>query len=159
MLDHGRVTIRMPVFRTQGRGIGQGAIAGLMAVAFVVLVLARFSTGNGSPAPSDGRLAGAAHASPTDAPATKRPASSADKPTPAPSHTLVPTEVQPTAKPTKSPAPSATPVVVPAVYKVKSGDTLSGIAARFQTTVRALVKLNGIKDPGHLRVGQELRLR
>jgi LysM repeat protein len=159
VLDHGRVAIRVPGFGMQGRGIGQGAIAGLMAVAFVVLVLARFSSGNGSPAPSDGRLAGAAPASPTHPPATKRPASTAGTPTASPSHTLVPTEVQPTPKPTKSPAPSATSVVVPAVYKVKSGDTLSAIAGRFQTTVRALMKLNGIKDAGHLRVGQELRLR
>ena len=159
VLDHGRITFGMPMLRAQGRGIGQGAIVGLMAVAFVLLVLPRLSTGNGSPTPSGGRFAGAAQASPTRAPATKRPASSAAAPTAAPSHTLVPTEVQPTAKPTKSPPPSATPVAIPASYKVRSGDTLSGIAARFQTTVRALVKLNGIKDPGHLRVGQELRLR
>jgi LysM repeat protein len=159
VLDHGRIALGIPALRGQGRGIGQGAIVGLMAVAFVLLVLPRLATGNGSPAPSDGRLAGAGQGSPSHAPATKHPAASASTPTAAPSHTLVPTEVQPTAKPTKTPAPTVAPVVVPATYKVRSGDTLSGIAARFQTTVRALVRLNGIKDPGHLRVGQELRLR
>lgn len=160
VLDHGRVALRIPALRAQGGGIGQGAIAGLMAVAFVVLVLARFSTGTGSPGPSDQSLAvGGGHASPSHAPATKRPASSAAAPTPTPGRTLVPTGVQPTPKPTNAPAASATHMVIPAIYKVRSGDTLSGIAARYQTTVRSLVKLNGITDPGHLRVGQELHLR
>ena len=61
-----------------------------------------------------------------------------------------------------APADAATRRKAPAVsatYTVRSGDTLSGIAARFKTTVRELVRLNGIKDPRHLRVGQVLRLR
>jgi hypothetical protein len=42
-------------------------------------------------------------------------------------------------------------------YTVKSGDTLSAIAARFNTTVGELVKRNPtIKDPDRIRVGQTI---
>ncbi|HFI0724832.1 TPA: LysM peptidoglycan-binding domain-containing protein [Streptococcus suis] len=44
-------------------------------------------------------------------------------------------------------------------YVVKSGDTLSGIAARFGTTVSALQSLNGISYPDQIYVGQVLRLK
>ncbi|HEM6245651.1 TPA: LysM peptidoglycan-binding domain-containing protein, partial [Streptococcus suis] len=39
-------------------------------------------------------------------------------------------------------------------YVVKSGDTLSGIAARFGTTVSALQSLNGISNPDQIYAGQ-----
>lgn len=41
-------------------------------------------------------------------------------------------------------------------YKVQKGDTLSGIAAKFSTTVDALVVLNKISDVNHIRIGQVL---
>jgi LysM repeat protein len=44
------------------------------------------------------------------------------------------------------------------IYKVRSGDTLTAIAARFGTTVRVLAQLNGISDPSRLRIGQVLKL-
>ena len=43
-------------------------------------------------------------------------------------------------------------------YTVKSGDTLSRIAAKYGTTVAKLVEINGIKNPNLIRVGQVLRL-
>lgn len=43
-------------------------------------------------------------------------------------------------------------------YTVKSGDTLSGIANRFNTTVNELVKLNNISNPNLIRVGQKIKL-
>ncbi|MFE3381657.1 peptidoglycan-binding protein [Streptomyces anulatus] len=43
-------------------------------------------------------------------------------------------------------------------YTVKKGDTLSRIAAAHKTTVAALVKLNGLKDPNKLVVGQKLKV-
>ncbi|HFI0147363.1 TPA: LysM peptidoglycan-binding domain-containing protein [Streptococcus suis] len=43
-------------------------------------------------------------------------------------------------------------------YTVKSGDTLSGIAARFGTTVSALQSLNGISNPDKIQVGQVLKI-
>src|SRR5690625_513439 len=44
------------------------------------------------------------------------------------------------------------------VYVVKAGDTLSGIANRFNTTVNELVKLNNISNPNLIRVGQKIKL-
>lgn len=43
-------------------------------------------------------------------------------------------------------------------YTVKSGDTLSGIASRFGTTVNNLVSLNGIKDANKIYIGQVIRI-
>ena len=42
------------------------------------------------------------------------------------------------------------------VYRVVQGDTLSGIALRFGTTVQALVRANHIADPNLIDVGQTL---
>lgn len=44
-------------------------------------------------------------------------------------------------------------------YIVKSDDTLSEIAAKYKTTVAALQKLNNIKNPNLIRVGQKLRVK
>ena len=44
------------------------------------------------------------------------------------------------------------------VYVAQSGDTLSEIAQRFDTTTKRLVALNGIADPDRIRVGQEILL-
>ena len=44
------------------------------------------------------------------------------------------------------------------IYTVKKGDTLSGIAKKYKTTVDALVKANGIKNKNLIYVGQELRI-
>ncbi|MEH7418686.1 LysM peptidoglycan-binding domain-containing protein [Neobacillus drentensis] len=43
-------------------------------------------------------------------------------------------------------------------YTVQSGDTLSGIAKKFNTTVDELAKLNNIENPNLIYVGQILRL-
>ncbi|ATB44222.1 murein transglycosylase [Cystobacter fuscus] len=43
-------------------------------------------------------------------------------------------------------------------YTVRSGDTLSGIAQRYGTTVSALAQANGIKNPNLIQVGQKLRV-
>ncbi len=48
--------------------------------------------------------------------------------------------------------PSPTPVT----YVVKSGDTLSDIAAKFNTTAAALMKVNGITDPTSIHAGARL---
>lgn len=42
------------------------------------------------------------------------------------------------------------------VYIVQSGDTLSAVARRFNTTVEALLRANNIPDPDRIRTGQEL---
>lgn len=43
-------------------------------------------------------------------------------------------------------------------YTVQSGDTLSGIAARYGTSYEVLAQLNGISNPNDIYVGQTIRL-
>jgi hypothetical protein len=66
--------------------------------------------------------------------------------------------VQPILKPV-----TKTPVKVPTVqikyYKIKSGDTLTEIAARNNTTVSKLCQLNGIKPGTPIQVGRSLRVK
>jgi len=44
-------------------------------------------------------------------------------------------------------------------HKVRSGDTLSGIAKKYHTTVRKLCQLNKIKETKILQIGQKIRVR
>ena len=44
-------------------------------------------------------------------------------------------------------------------HRIKSGDTLSGIARRYGTTVSRLCSLNGIRPTTILRIGRSLRVR
>ena len=44
-------------------------------------------------------------------------------------------------------------------HKVKSGDTLSGIAKKYGTTVKKLCALNGIKETKILQIGMKIRVR
>lgn len=59
-----------------------------------------------------------------------------------------------------SPAPSPQPAPQPsgATYTVVSGDTLSGIAAKFGTTYQHLAQINGISDPNKIYPGQIIHL-
>ena len=43
-------------------------------------------------------------------------------------------------------------------HRVRRGDTLSGIAARYGTSVRALAAMNSLRSSNRIRVGQVLRL-
>lgn len=45
------------------------------------------------------------------------------------------------------------------VYVVKKGDTLSGIAKKYNTSVSKLIELNKIKNPNLIIVGQKIKLR
>ena len=44
-------------------------------------------------------------------------------------------------------------------YTIRSGDTLSGIAQKYGTTVSALTRLNGISDPDKIYAGTRIRIR
>ena len=44
-------------------------------------------------------------------------------------------------------------------YVVKKGDTLSGIAKKYKTTIEKLVKLNNIKNKNVIITGQKLRVK
>ena len=68
----------------------------------------------------------------------------------------------PTASPTGyAPTPTRTPTRSPTsfcsvTYVVQSGDSLSGIAWRYSTTVAAIMEVNGLTDPDFIWVGQRL---
>ena len=61
-----------------------------------------------------------------------------------------------TASATATEAPAEVVIDGETVYRVSSGDTLSGIAARYDVSVRQLMDANGITNPDRLSVGQEL---
>jgi len=158
ILDHRRFDVRVPALRAD-RLSGQALLVGVLGVALTAILLSRPSgdagaaggVGSASPAvsaaPSD--VAGSAASpapSPTDAPATDQPIATPGAP------------ASPTVSVAASPVASAEPSTSGATYKVKSGDTLTAIAVRFDTTVRVLVQLNGITDPSRLRVGQVIKL-
>lgn len=44
-------------------------------------------------------------------------------------------------------------------YKVKKGDTLSAIAAKYKTTYQEIAKQNGIENPNLIHVGQKLKIK
>lgn len=60
-------------------------------------------------------------------------------------------------RPTSKPSASSTKKTV--TYTVKRGDTLSGIAQRYKTTVTKLVKNNGIKNANLIYVGQKIKIK
>jgi DHA1 family multidrug resistance protein-like MFS transporter len=58
---------------------------------------------------------------------------------------------------TPQPLPTPTPGPTPMTYRVRSGDTLSRIAARFLRTIGQLITANPeITDPNHIEIGQVL---
>lgn len=137
------------------RGLGQGALLALMGIAFAAIVVARLSSAPGGETGGVLAVVGSPGPSATVAPS----------PTASPARTLVPTAVEPSAPatgqsaaPTLAPTVAPSPSAAPTTYKVRRGDTLSGIAAEFGTTVDVLVELNSIDDPSRLRVGQVLQL-
>lgn len=152
VLDHGRISVTMPALRSE-RLSGQAVLIVLLGLAFAAILLARL-TGGGAPAALDdatptpaisaGTSAAATHpgasgqptdsADPSDG-STSSPAAASD----------APGSAQPSATGTRS-------------YKIKAGDTLIGIAAKFNTTPKAIAKLNGLTNPSALKVGQVLQI-
>ncbi|MGB4801861.1 MAG: LysM peptidoglycan-binding domain-containing protein [Anaerolineae bacterium] len=55
-----------------------------------------------------------------------------------------------------TPAPTATPDNATLMYRVKAGDTLSGIALQYKATVSAILEANKLKADAILRIGQVL---
>jgi LysM repeat protein len=101
---------------------------------------------------------------PTPSRAPSQPATTRPPATPPPA--TVPPTTAPTAAPSlpATAAPTTAPTAQPSpkpglqIYKVKPGDTLSAIAARFDTTVSAIVNLNNLRNANSLTVGQELKI-
>jgi len=65
---------------------------------------------------------------------------------------VVPGSAAPVTQPAQSPTSSG------GTYIVQPGDTLAKIAARYRTTVAALMAANGIRNPDLIWVGQRLRV-
>jgi hypothetical protein len=118
------------------RAPGQVALVALMVVAFVVVALSRFS--GGGPAAS----AGPSFVAVGPSLSLETPSAS---PFPTPSG-------GPTGPPSASPGPSFR-----TTYRVKKGDTLARIAAKYKVTVAAIRTLNGLKS-NTIHSGQLLKI-
>jgi nucleoid-associated protein YgaU len=155
LLDQSRLSLPIPGM--SDRGVGQGGLVALMAVAFGALAVSRLAGGGPALEP-----AAAGHDRSASPPivATGRPAATSEpaKPDATPARTLVPSDVDPTPSGRTSTQAGPAPTAKSGTYKVKSGDTLSEIAAANGTTWQVLAQLNGITDPSKLRVGQVLKL-
>ena len=143
-------------------GQAQAALAGVMVLALVLVLVVRFSSGDAAGvagSSSSARPSGAATARPSGpaasgvAPSGVNPSNGAAsaKPSRTPGATKPAATSNTSPRATKSPPAGRT-------YRVRPGDTLSAIAARFGTTVAVLMRLNNITDPRALRVGQVLKL-
>ncbi len=60
--------------------------------------------------------------------------------------------------PTPTPEEEQPPAPPGPTYTVQPGDTLAGIALRFNVSLEALMRANGITDPGHILPGTRLLL-
>ena len=129
------------------RAPGQVVLVALMIVAFAIVALARLSA------------AGDSKPSPASIASSPPPASLS----PSPGASLQPTASASLAAPS---SPPASPSVVPAAssapsfrasYTVKPGDTLIGIAGRFNTTTARIRSANNLSSSA-LRVGQVLKI-
>lgn len=109
------------------------------ALAIPVAVGCRPSVGSSSPTVTSA-------ATPTQPPMLK-----IVTPTPAPDRPAAP------ATPGGPPA-TAQPTSQTGTYVVQPGDTLDGIATKFNVATKALADANGITDPNSIQVGQVLKI-
>jgi len=143
----------------------------LMVLAFLILVIARSSapgSSSGTPAVTLPASAVAATPGASSAPlGSAAPSSSASSSTAGsaqPSQSAAPSvapsaraSVRPSVAPSVSIAPPASPSASgPRTYTIQPNDTLASIAARFNTTVKALAKANNIANPRIIHAGQVL---
>lgn len=64
---------------------------------------------------------------------------------------------KPVSKPTSKPKPTVNTKAT--VHTVRKGETLSGIASKYGTTVANLVKINSITDKNLIKTGQKIKLK
>jgi len=150
VLDHGRLGVSSPTLRAD-RTTVQAVLIALLVIAFAAIVLARVASGE-VPAGAGGSPTAGTSTVPAGA-ATAAPASHAPTATATPAGSGAVASEGPSGN-TASPDPSTSGQT----YKVKGGDTLVGIAAKFGTTPRAIADLNGLANPASLKVGQVLRI-
>jgi LysM repeat protein len=154
---------RSPVAGLTGRGTGQAVLIGLMVVAFIVLIVARVTPpiSGEPPASLDVGVVGSPAAGSSDAAVPSPTSAATPTSTPAPSTSDAPASAPPSSPPA-SDAPSGNPSAGPSsspagqTYRVRPGDTLSGIAARYAVTISALRQANDIAPGGFIHPGQIL---
>ncbi|HEY8818044.1 MAG TPA: LysM peptidoglycan-binding domain-containing protein [Candidatus Limnocylindrales bacterium] len=144
VLDHGRIAVAIPALRTD-RSTSQALLIVLLAIAFIAILFGRLTGGND--------LAGATASTTPRATAAASTGGKSAAPTSRPSATPVASAAASVAPATPRPSAPAS-----RTYKVKSGDTLIGIAAKYGTTPKAIAKLNGISVSANLHVGQVLKI-
>jgi LysM repeat protein len=153
VLDHGRIAITIPAFRSE-RSVAQAALIVLMVLAFALIVFAKLSGGSSPARLADASASPGASALASSPAGSARPSSGASvAPSAAPSGSAAGS-----GDPGASASPGATVKPATRTYKVKSGDTLIGIAAKFGTTPKAIAKLNGITNTANLKIGQILKI-
>lgn len=170
MPSDGTAPVRWAVARTTpvvDVGVGLGAaVSGLLAdrrawqaIPAIVLAVALVAVALSGLGRDDPRTGAVASSTPTLVPAPTRSPRPTPVPTPQASATREPTGTPaPTPTPTVAPTPVSTATPAPTArtsYRVKSGDTLYGIAISFGTTVAAIMQLNGLTSTT-LHVGQVL---
>lgn len=99
-----------------------------------------------------------AHLVPSLATASTSSNQTRETPSPSPTATRTSTPTRPAGSPTRTPTYtpiSYTPSPAYLTYTVRAGDTLSGIARRFDTTVQAIKELNSLTSD-LIAIGQEL---
>jgi LysM repeat protein len=99
--------------------------------------------------PAPGESTPAVVEQPTEEPATGAPTAA---------EPASPTEPAATEVPPATEAPASGTGEETVVHTVKRGDTLSSIALRYDTTVKAIKSANNIKDTSVIRVGQKLEI-
>lgn len=125
----------------------------ILVTTLVVLALSGLRGGVVTPVATASPTHALASAAPSVPAGTTPPTSEA----PSGSPSGVPT-TGPTTRPTATPKSTSGPTATFRTYKVKSGDTLSGIASQFGTTSRAIADLNGFAVGATIHVGQVLKI-
>ncbi len=141
VVDRGRASFGFPSLGDR-RQLGQVGLVVLMVLALAAILIAR-------PPGSPGAASGGS-------PTPHGSATASAHPSPRPSATPAPTPAASSSSRPGSPAPSPSAKVK--TYTVKSGDTLSSIAAKFHTTAKIIEQLNGLKSPFVIHPGQVLKL-
>ena len=145
ILDRGRMSIAMPGLRAD-RSSAQALLIVLLVLAFAAILIAKLSGAGGGL----GVVAATSSVRPSASVAASPRVTAAPSPSVAPS-----TSDGPAASAAAS--PDATPVSTK-TYTVKKGDTLIGIATKFGTTTKVIIRLNDLKSPSALKIGQVIKL-
>ena len=140
-----------PLGGSPARTGGQALLVALMALAFLVLVVAR-TTAPSAPGSGD---PGASASAGVLVPSSSPDVAGTTAPSVMPSASPAAASASPVAS-APAPGPSLTPLPSGQSYTVQAGDTLSAIAAKFGTTVQAIAAANNLADVRVIHPGQVL---